>query len=372
MRGPSVNIIDLVPRARSYHEAKYRASLGEIPVPGHGRGCHRKLLGVATLGVRAGHTTDEILIDIKNAIPAGARKVSDQEIMDAIVRAFLDTAPAGSNSSALSDVKVDRRRKLSEAEAEKVREHVLSYRNGPVKLDSEDFKRTHGFQLEPQPLASLYPEAFSMIQLLKELYELDDPLWIGSKYSTGVCNIRSAGEWINFFEEQQAAFLERLGNEGWNSPEPSAFIRALGMSYSHIIPNIMTGRFGKTKTNGPSLRCDDCVCGYRFAILDFDDLSLDEQGVRIHCLSEALGISFGALIHTGGRGYHGWVRIHDVNSSEEWDKKVRDELFPKFEALGADPTCFNPSRASRLPGIYRCDTASWQKLIITNKNGVKV
>ena len=55
----------------------------------------------------------------------------------------------GPKNMGLSDSEIDRRVKLSEAEAAKERERVLSYSNGPVNLDSEEFRRAHGFQLNP-------------------------------------------------------------------------------------------------------------------------------------------------------------------------------------------------------------------------------
>ena len=361
-------------RSHASYEARFQGARKRIPAPGYGRGCHRSLLGVATLGILAGHTDDEIFVSIRVAIPEGKRVVGDKDIWDAIKRAHVDTVPAGSAPSVRPSVEIERRKRLSETEASKVREHVLSYSIGPVNLDSEEFRRAHGFQLEAQPMASLYSDAFSMIQLIPTVFEPGDPLYIGPQEMAhgGVDNIRPAAEWVAFFKEQQKAFLERIGNDGWNSATPSAFLLNLGMRYSHIVPNTLTGRFGKTKSGGLSMRCDDSVCGFNFAIIDFDDFGLGKQGEIFHCLCEAMDLRICAVVHTGGRGYHGLVKINGVDSLGAWNEKVRDGLFPTFEALGADPACANPSRGFRLPGVYRWDTSAWQKLVFVNREGVKI
>ena len=369
------DLIGLMPGALALHEARYQERLRSIPAPGCGQDCHPFLLGVASLGIRTGRSHDAILADIRAAIPAGGRKVPDHEIMDAIKRASLDTVPAGSGPAMRSSVEIDRRVKLSKAEAAKERERVLSYSSGPVELDSVEFRRAHGFQLEPQPITPLHPEAFTMIPLLGTLYDPSDLLYIGPERmpDSGKDNIRAAAEWIAFFEEQQKAILERIGNDGWNSPTPSAFLLNLGMRYSHIVPNPVTGCFGKTKSDGLSLRCDDSIRTFKYAVIDFDDIKkLEDQGEVLHCLCATASIRICALIHTGGRGCHAWVKVDGVETLGDWNKVVRDGLFPTFEALGADPACANPSRGSRLPGVYRCETGRWQKLLFVSREGVRV
>ena len=362
------------PRPHARYEVKFQAARKRIPAPGYGRGCHRSLLGVATLGILAGHTDDEIFVSIRVAIPEGKRVVGDKDIWDAIRRAHVDTVPAGSTPSNRPPVEISRRVRLSEAEAAKVKAQVLTYSNGPVALDSEEFRHAHGFQHERQAMASLYPEAFTMLQLIQELFDPGDLLYIGPEnMGSGLDNIRTATEWLIFFEEQQKAILERVGNTDWNSSTPSAFLLNLGMRYSHIVPNPVTGCFGKTKDERDSLRCDDSVRDFRYAVIDFDDYdTIEEQGEVLHCLCESMDIRICALIHTGGRGCHAWVKIDGVDSLDSWNKKVRDGLFPTFEALGADPNCANPSRGSRLPGVYRWETCAWQKLVFANREGVRL
>lgn len=365
-------------RSRAYYEAKFQGGLKKIPAPGYGRGCHPCLLGLSSLGFFASHTDDEIFVAIRVAIPDGRRVVSDKEIWDAINRAKLDTVPAGRNPSAQSTTRVPSRVKLSKAEAAKVKAQVLSHSTGPVNLDNEEFRRAHGFQLEPQPMAALYPEAFTMIQLLQTLFEPEDLLYLGpvAMELRGVENIRTAAEWLDFFQEQQQVILNRIGADGWNSFTPSGFLLNLGMRYSHIVPNPVFGYPGKKKDGGLSLRCDDSIRDFRYAVIDFDGHDpLEEQGRGLHCLCEAMDIRICALIQTGGRdgcGLHAWVRIDGVDSLKAWNSMVRDDLFVAFEALGADPACANPSRGSRIPGLPRWGTSLWQKLLFVSREGVKI
>lgn len=365
------------PRSRAYYEFKFQTALKNIPAPGYGLGCHKSLLGVASLGIKAWHTDDEIFVAIRVAIPVGRREVSDKDIFDAIKRARVDTFPAGGNPSVRPSVEIVRRKKLNKTEAAKVRKQVLFYSTGPVDLDSEEFRHTHGFHLERQAIGQLYPEAFTMIQLIRELYGPDDPLYIGpERMGSGLDNIRTAAEWLDFFEHQQQAILERIGNDGWNSSTLTAFLLNLGMRYSHIVPNPVTGCFGKTKNDKDSLRCDDSIRDFRYAVIDFDGHDpIEEQGRVLHCLCDAMDIRICALIQTGGRdgcGLHAWVRIDGVDSLEAWNSMVRDDLFVTFEALGADPACANPSRGSRLTGLPRWGTSLWQKLLFVSREGVKI
>lgn len=369
-------LINAVPGALALHEAKYQKRLKSIPAPGCGQNCHSSLLGIATLGLRSGRSESEILADIKAAIPAGNRRVDDHEIRTAIKRASLDTAPAGSDSAERPSVVIERRKTLSKTEAEETRKRVLSYSNGPVNLDSDEFRKAHDFQIDPQPTMALHPEAFTMIQLISELYDSNAPLWIGAEDSVGPENIRSAEEWMCFFEEQQRMFLKRLGNDGWNSPMPSAFLMDLGLRFSHLIPNPVSGCEGRKKDGGLSLRCDGSIRTFDYAILDFDDIKkLEDQGEVLHCLCEAMDIRICALIKTGGRngcGLHALVKIDGVDSLASWNKIVRDGLFPTFEALGADPACYNPSRGVRLSGLFRPETGAWQELLFASREGVKI
>ena len=366
--------INLIPGARAQREARYWKVLGDTPAPGCDLDCHTYLPKIARFGVLAGHTPDEIHSDIKAAIPPGKRRVSDREIKEAIDFVLRTTTPAGSGSAERPSVEIDRRKKLSEEEAAKVRKRVLSYSNGPVKLDSDDFREAHDFQLEPQPIMALYPEAFTMNQLISTLFEDDDLLCIGPERmeNSGKDNIRPAGEWIEHFRGQQDAILERIGNDGWDSPAPSAFLMELGLKNSHFIPNSVTGCEGRKKDGGLSLRCDGSIRTFKYAVIDFDKFELDKQGEILHCLCAAMDIRICALIHTGGRGVHGLVKINGVETLKDWNKIVRDGLFPTFEALGVDPACFNPSRGSRLPGVYRCETDRWQKLLFVSREGVKI
>ena len=314
---------------------------------------------------------------VKAAIPAGGRTVTDKEIRDAINRALVDTIPAGSNPSARPPVEISRRVRMSEAEAAKVRKRVLALSTGPISLDSDAFRRAHRFEFERQAMASLYPEAFNMIQVIRELYAPEDLLYIGpERMGSGLDSIRTAAEWLSFFEEEQHAILERVGNTDWSSSTPSAFLLNLGMRYSHIVPNPVTGCFGKTKGGTDSLRCDDSIRKFPYTVIDFDGHdTLEKHGEILHCLCEAMGIHICALIQTGGRdgcGLHAWVKIDGVETLDAWNEKVRDGLFPTFEALGADPACANPSRGSRLPGVYRWGTDRWQKLLFVSKEGVKI
>ena len=118
----------------------------------------------------------------------------------------------------------------------------------------------------------------------------------------------------------------------------------------HIIPNPLTGEQGQTKDGKPSYRADSCVARFRFAMVEFDTMPRGEQiqfwaGVKLPVV---------ALIDSGGKSIHGWIRI-DAANADEWTQRVEGKLFDTLAAVGADGTCKNEARLSRMPGHLRTE-----------------
>ena len=164
-------------------------------------------------------------------------------------------------------------------------------------------------------------------------------MFIGDKYDAGAGHVKTVEEWIQDFEA------------GRSVPQ-------------HIAPNPMSGKSGPTKDGEPSYRADSCVEQFRFAVVEFDEMLLDDQikfwaGVPLPVV---------ALVSSGGKSIHGWVRI-DAGNADDWTRQVEQELFDILTAVGVDGTCKNESRLSRMPGHFRAEKNNWQRVLFLNPRG---
>jgi hypothetical protein len=92
---------------------------------------------------------------------------------------------------------------------------------------------------------------------------------------------------------------------------------------------------------------DADVASYRFLLIESDILSIGQQ----ISLWSRLQMPVAALIDTGGRSVHAWLKIDCANESEY--RKAAAEFYKPLERFGICPNNKNPSRLSRLPGVKR-------------------
>lgn len=106
---------------------------------------------------------------------------------------------------------------------------------------------------------------------------------------------------------------------------------------------------------------NDNVSSFRFALVESDNMSVDEQ----YGLYKELNLPIAALVSSAGKSLHAIVRI-DAFDKEEYRKRV-DYLYEVCEKNGIviDKQNKNPSRLSRMPGVVRHGTKR-QALIATN------
>lgn len=347
---------------------RYRKALAEIPAPG--TGCHPFLLGVATLAIRAGRSDEQALAEIRDAIPLGARIVDDREIAEAIERARQDTTAFVPGRASRRRI-TPRRRTVSEiraavvedkTNAEKLRSAVIEAGGGELDPFGAEVRENSPIRLEAYSEA--FPHAGDMLLLLRHLYQPDDILFIGrrkGKAKPGE-DVRTAAEWIQHFHGCLAQIAELP--LGLRQRE----FERMGERYSLIAPNPLTGCEGKTKEGEPSFRADSCVAEYRYVVAEFDGMSFNEQGAILRGLGKA-GVKIAAVIYSGGRSCHAWLCCDGVANATEWETQVKKGLFPVLAALGADKACSNPSRLSRLPGMFRADKSNWQRLLYLAPEG---
>jgi hypothetical protein len=276
----------------------------------------------------AGLSADKIFLDLRHSIPQGTRRISDKEIADAVNKALTDHnggtyTPRPRMAPVVNDGKATLQRLIPQG---KITDEVDLWKVSPIRLWDEP---------EQDP-----------VLLIETLYEPTDLIFIGVRHQIGVIGdtIRSAGEWIEYF---------RKGRK----------------TAPHIIPNPMTGQEGTTKDGKPSYRSDNTVKTYRYCMVEFDNLSREDQ-IRFW---SSVNLPIVALIDSGGKSIHAWLQVSklaQVETSEQWATHIKSRLYDKILIpLGVDSACSNPARLSRLPGHFRTEKNSWQRLLWLSPQG---
>lgn len=103
---------------------------------------------------------------------------------------------------------------------------------------------------------------------------------------------------------------------------------------------------------------DADVTAYRHCLLEFDEISIQEQWNLI----QQSRIPAAAVISSGGRSIHAWVKV-DAKDRAEYDQRVK-LLYAHFAEYKPDEKNKNPSRFSRLPNCVRFDRR--QELLALN------
>lgn len=90
---------------------------------------------------------------------------------------------------------------------------------------------------------------------------------------------------------------------------------------------------------------DEDVTAYRFALVESDAIPQEEQFAAL----QASGVPCAAIIDSGGKSIHAWVRV-EAKDRREYDERT---AFLKTYFPWADPKNTNPARLSRLPDAKR-------------------
>ena len=297
-----------------------------------GTGGHSSLLSAANIYVLAGMSDTDILADIQQHMPKGNRRVPDSEINAAIRRARMDTSPRAGNGPS---------RGFSPSPYAQARRESGSTLDGKgflaatLRQSREKWGEYGEAELwELSPVRINWEPAEDARNLLEILYAPDDVLFIGDRFDRGVKTVR---EWL---------------------ADPNL------TKHPHIIPNPLTGQQGSTKDGKSSLRADDCVKDFRFAVIEFDDMPREDQigfWLSIH-------LPVVALIDSGGKSIHGWIRT-DAPDRAAWERYVEGKIFPMLTEIGCDPSCRNEARLSRLPGHFREEKKRIQRILYLDPAG---
>ena len=269
--------------------------------PARGAGLHQHIMRVACLGVLAEIPPPDIVRDL-HQIP----KIKPNEAEDAVRKASNTTF-----QSAPMPVKREKRKKtIDDFIGDTPQDEMELLESSQTKLGA--FKNDGRL-------------------LLETLYAPDEYLFIGGVYD---CKVQQVKHWMDKHD------------------------------FPHIIPNPMTGEYGETGTGKESRRCDATVADLRYAVCEMDSVPYGKQvAFWLECIR--LGLPVAAVIHSGNKSLHGWLKVNCGIDSDKWDNLVRDWWFKDFGAhYGLDPACQNKARLSRMPGHER--KQGMQKLLYLN------
>lgn len=310
----------------SRESERYRRFICTLPAPG-GQGAHQALYAAGCFAFRAGIPAERAIAEIGAALPAGTRHVPAFEIEQAVHQAYADV-PGGRHTS---DTRATPRVSPTALAG------LLRLGRGATEADI----------VARSPIPLDWPAWESCWRVLEALHAPEDFIFAGDDSTPGTLGLsihkRSA----------LVQLLQRLGNCPWPK----------------VIPNPLIGRTAPKKSGeGVTARGDACVSSHRFVVVEHDKLPLPDQ----LAFWMAAPLPVAALIFSGKRSVHGWVRV-DCYDSAEWLKEVEQRLFPAYlTPMGFDPACRNSSRLSRMPGHVRADTGQMQRCLYLAPNGKAV
>lgn len=210
---------------------------------------------------------------------------------------------------------------------------VIPSGNPSTRVQASPFK-LEPFTCDPAQLTELpVPVENGAAALLNSAFEPGEHvrLCLAETGADGRELPRDAG--ITLSREQWLARLETAhGN-------PNEFLRS----------SERNGIFISVNPLKPDGNRDADVTAFRHCLLEFDQTSIQEQWQLI----TQSNIPVSAVIHSGRRSLHAWVRV-DATDRADYDARVR-LLYAHFARYKPDEKNRNPSRFSRLPNCVRFD-----------------
>lgn len=299
---------------------RYSKNLADPVAPG--AGCHGWLLSTANLAKLAGIPQEQCFVALRQAIPAGVRRVFDKEITDAIKKAY-DSAftPSARPKPLIADGNTARQKIIEAGRFSTSQELVAA---SPIPIPTE-------------------PDAQQRL-FFETMFEWNNFVFCGDRLEPGTTKaIQPACFWV----EHGAAGPFVIVNPLSGCPKP------------------------KKDGSGETYRGDGCVQVYRHCLVEFDNVPLKDQA----SFWSGAKLPVKALVYSGGKSIHAWLDISDQNirTSEQWDLLIKAELYQKrLIPLGVDPACANAARLSRLPGVFRQEKKQWQRLLWLAERGQNV
>ena len=288
-----------------------------------GAGYHSWEMSTADRGVMAGVAPEQIFADIKRVMLPGKRRITDSIIWNTIKRALADHSkgtftprpqpkPIINNSDATLQKIIESAVITTEADL---------WEDSPVRLTGEP--------------------AEDAVLLMENRYDGNNFLWAADRHEPGTpSTIRPVLEWISLITAGKIKL-------------PPFFII-----------NPLTGMPAQKKSgDGITYRGDDNIKRFRYCLAEFDNLSREDQ-IKFW---SACKLPIRALIDSGNKSIHALIdvqKLANVQTLTDWATHIKGRLYNQILVpMGVDAACSNPSRLSRLPGHYREEKKSFQKLL---------
>jgi hypothetical protein len=293
-----------------------------------GQGCHSWMMSTCNLGALANLSPDEIFMDIRRVVhPSRPDKEINETIKEAL-RSHGDGNHRGFTAPTRRDVK------------------AVIHDGAAVfnKIVSESKLSTERELIIASPVA--IPESPRDQQRLffETVFQSDDFVFCGDRLQSG----------------NDKTIL------------PACECALNGASGPFVIVNPFSGMPAPKKSgDGLTYRGDACVKTFRHCLIEFDDKSIEDQ-IKFWSV---IKLPVRALIHTGNKSIHAWLDLanESIGNLDAWEKTIKIDLYEKrLKPLGVDMACSNPSRLSRLPGVFRAEKNQWQRLLWLSKEGCHV
>ena len=306
--------------------SKFEDNLANPVIPG--QGCHSWIMSTCNLGVIAGKSPDEIFSGIRRVVHPSRPDGEITETIKEALRSHGDGNHRGFSAPTRQDVK------------------TIIHNGAAVfnKIVSQGKYSTEQELKAASPIS--IPENTQDQQKLffDTVFQWDDFVFCGGEFQTGTSqSIRPCCEWAE-----------------------------TGASGPFVIGNPFTGMPAPKKSgDGTTYRGDHCVKHFLHSLIEFDNRTIEDQ-IKFW---SAIKLPVKALIHTGGKSIHAWIDLSSelISSMETWEKTVKIGLYEqRLKPLGVDMACSNPSRLSRLPGVFRAEKNQWQRLLWLSKEGRNV
>lgn len=300
---------------------RYQDNLNNPQAPGNG--CHSWIMSTANLGILSQIDPQRIQTDIRRVVPAGTRAIRDKEINDAINKAMMDHSKGTFTPQPRPKPIINN----SDATLQKIIESA-------VITTEADLWDSSPVRLFDEPAADA-------VLLLENRYDGNDFLWAADRHEPGTpSTIRSVCEWIMLITASKIKL-------------PPFFII-----------NPLSGLPAPKKSGeGITYRGDDNIKRFRYCLAEFDNLSREDQ-IKFW---SACKLPIRALIDSGNKSIHALIDIQklaNVQTLTDWSAHIKGRLYNQILVpMGVDAACSNPSRLSRLPGHYREEKKSFQKLL---------
>ncbi|MDA3874221.1 MAG: hypothetical protein PF795_09695 [Kiritimatiellae bacterium] len=317
--------------------SKFYEELNRFPDPGGG--VHGHVMRLARLATFAKIPTPEAMAQIKAAMPRAPS--SGNEVEESFVTAS-NTATGGDYDPSITKAERETAKRQKEAQ-KKIKkaaavEAVKSLAGEPV-LPFTALRKASPFDVGD--FRDQVQQCHNAGIMLETLHGPEAVVYCGGTYGGREC-MASVQTWQERFTEY--------------SPPPF-----------HIV-NTFTGEPGETKGGDGKLsyRADSCIAAHRYALYECDLPEVPIEWQAAFLLSRmASGWPIVSVVWSGGKSLHALYKVDCANVTE-WDQVVRGELFPRWESMGADKACANPSRLSRIPGHFRTDKEYLQALMYLN------